>query len=179
MVEIFKFPATLVRNEKTVVERQDIIDNHPVAIAHDIYVHSAQHQKLAPTIRQLLAAGNTRLADYLMFLAPRMCFGEPDCRIVLRGEKIPGDFDPESFSGRSYSEFLKSETDILPATVLVDVFFSLVTRHVLLAEARIPFKSCLQITTYRGIFPVWNDADKELWAALICAPNYVELDDKR
>jgi hypothetical protein len=175
VAEIIRIPVSPVCNDKIIVERHDIGDNHPVAIAHDVYMKASASENWAPTIASLLSSGDSLMGDYLMILAPRLSFGEPDCRIILRGGKIPGPFDPESSSGCSYSSFLKTETEIEPATLLSEIFFSLVTRHVLMAEARLPFKTSLSVATYRGIFPVWNDKDNELWAAFVCAPKYVEL----
>lgn len=175
MAEIIRIPVSPVLNDKIIVERQDISDSHPVAIAHDIYMQAGAQENWAPTIADLLAGSNNLIGDYLMILAPQLSFGEPDCRIILRGEKIPGPFDPESSSGCSYSRFLKTETEIEPATLLSDIFFSLVARNVLMAEVRLPFKTSLSVATYRGIFPVWNDKNNELWAAFVCAPKYVEL----
>ncbi len=176
MAEIIKLPIRSGCQDKTVVDRQEISNAHPVAIAHDTYIHSRSQENWAPSIKEILASGDRRLSDYLMFLAPCMRSGEPDCRIVMRGEKIPGQFNPQSTSGCSYSDFLKTEAEVDPAGLLAEVFFSLVTRHVLLAETSSPFKSVLRVSMYRGIFPVWNSMDDELWAAIICAPKYVGLD---
>ncbi len=175
MAAILKMPVRPSLPTKTVVCREEIRNTHPVAIAHDLYTRSTIRKNWAPSITELLNANDKHLADYAMFLAPLICFGKPDCRIMLRGEKIPGNFDPESSSGKSYSEFLKTETDIEPASILQDIFGSIVTRQILLAETCSPFKNRLNVTMYRGIFPIWNSNSDQLWAALICAPKYAEL----
>jgi len=175
MAAILKMPIRPSLLTKTVVCREEIHTTHPVAIANDLYTRSTIRKNWAPSITELFNANDRHLADYTMFLAPLICFGKPDCRIMLRGEKIPGSFDPESSSGKSYSEFLKSETDIDPASILQDIFGSIVTRQILLAETRSPFKNHLSVSMYRGIFPIWNSSSDQLWAALICAPKYAEL----
>lgn len=157
------------------INRGNISDSHPVAVAHDIYSRSATRQNWAPSVPELLDARDSCLVDYTMFLAPMIRHGDPDCRIMLRGEKIPGRFDNESSSGCSYAEYLQSETDVNPSIMLKDVFGSIITRKILLAEICSPFKTHLSIAMYRGIFPIWNSASGELWAALVCAPKYAEL----
>lgn len=175
MAAILQIPEKTKRPDKIVVSREEICNSHPVAIAFDLYKRSTIRQNWAPSIGELLNANGKQLSDYTMFLAPLICFGKPDCRIMLRGEKIPGRFDPESSSGQSYSEFLRAETDIDPAILLQDIFGSIVTRQILLAETRSPFKNHLSISMYRGIFPVWNANSDQLWAAFVCAPKYAEL----
>lgn len=175
MAAILKMPAKPSSPSNTVVCRKEINNSHPVAIAHDLYTRSSIRKNWAPSIAELLNANDKHLADYTMFLAPLICFGKPDCRIMLRGEKIPGKFDPESSSGKSYSEFLKSETEIEPANILQDIFGSIVTRQILLAEVRSLYKNHLSVSMYRGIFPIWNSNSDQLWAALICAPKYSEI----
>ena len=175
MAAMLKMPGRPSLPTKTVVCREEIQNTHPVAIARDLYTRSTIRKNWAPSITESLNANDRRLADYTMFLAPLICFGKPDCRIMLRGEKIPGNFDPDSSSGKSYSEFLNADTDIDPAAILQDIFGSIVTRQILLAEICSPFKNHLNVSMYRGIFPVWNSNSDQLWAAIICAPKYAEL----
>ncbi len=175
MAAILQIPVVNTLPNRTIISREEIRDNHPVAIAYDLYIRSTIRKNWAPSISELLNANEQQLSDYAMFLAPLICFGKPDCRIMLRGEKFPGRFDPDSSSGRSYSEFLKAETNIDPATIFQDIFGSIATRQILLAETRSPFKNQLSVTMYRGIFPIWNSNNDQLWAAFICAPKYAEL----
>ncbi len=175
MASILKHPTYSGSPTISSIERTYIKDNHPVAIAHDIYASASTRQNWAPSISELLDSNDCRLADYLMFLAPMVRQGAPDCRIILRGEKIPGRFDKETSSGQSYSEFLETACEYAPSMMLRDIFGSIITRQILLAETSSPFKNQLNVCMYRGIFPIWNAGSNELWAAIVCAPKYAEL----
>ncbi len=103
MAQIFKLPLATAQKGNYPVEREDIHPCHPVAIAHDIYAGASAEKNWAPSIVDIVKAGNSYLSDYVMFLEPQLSCGIPDCRIILRGEKIPGSFDPDSSSGRSHT----------------------------------------------------------------------------
>ena len=89
---ILKMPVNPSLPINTVISRDEIHNAHPVAVAHDLFARSTIRKNWAPSIAELLNANNKHLSNYTMFLAPLICFGNPDCRIMLRGEKIPGNF---------------------------------------------------------------------------------------
>ncbi len=175
MAQIFKLPLPSGPNDYYQLERENIDNSHPVAIAHDIYAGALADKNRAPSIIDILKASNSHLSDYAMFLEPQMNQGVPDCRIILRGEKIPGNFDPESASGRSYSEYLRLETNENPVIRLQEIFGSLVMHQISMSKSRSPYKTHLRVTLFCGIFPIWNSTARKLWAALVCAPKFVEL----